>query len=87
MAATASDAVMLELVAEGWEWVKSERFHKKEAAKAKEREKNNPMKECGRIVTLGDAKLYYAMRLCTHAVTSSALQHGRLQLSQQSLSR
>ncbi len=45
-AATASDAVMLELVAEGWEWIKSERYHKMEAAKAKEREKNNPMRLC-----------------------------------------
>jgi hypothetical protein len=31
---------------EGWEWVKSELFYKKEMAKQKEREKNNPMKQC-----------------------------------------
>lgn len=47
MAATASEAFMLELVAQGGcEWIKSELYHKKEAARQKEREKNNPMKEC-----------------------------------------
>ena len=41
-----SEAVMLELVKEGWEWIKSERFHKQEEDKAKKREANNPMKSC-----------------------------------------
>jgi hypothetical protein len=31
---------------EGCEWIKSELFYKKEKAKQKEREKNNPMKTC-----------------------------------------
>ena len=46
MAATGSEAVMIELVKEGWEWIKSERFHKQEADKAQRREANNPMKSC-----------------------------------------
>lgn len=46
MAATGSEAIMIELMQDGWEWIKSERFHKKEADKAKKREANNPMKTC-----------------------------------------
>ena len=46
MAATGSEAIMIELMKDGWEWIKSERFHKKEADKAKKREANNPMKTC-----------------------------------------
>ena len=46
MAATGSEAIMGELIKEGWEWIKSERYHKKEADKAKKREANNPMKTC-----------------------------------------
>ena len=46
MAATGSEAVMLELVQEGWEWIKSEKFHKLEREKEKRREKNDPMKLC-----------------------------------------
>jgi len=46
MAATSSEAVMIELEKEGWEWIKSERFHKKEKEAAKKREANNPMKIC-----------------------------------------
>jgi hypothetical protein len=46
MAATASEAIMIELQKEGCEWIKSELFYKKEKAKQKEREKNNPMKIC-----------------------------------------
>lgn len=37
---------MIELQKEGCEWIKSELFYKKEKAKQKEREKNNPMKIC-----------------------------------------
>jgi len=46
MAATSSEAVMIELEKEGWEWIKSERFMKKMKEEAKNREKNNPMKLC-----------------------------------------
>ena len=46
MAATGSEAIMGELIKEGWEWIKSERFHKLEADKAQRREANNPMKSC-----------------------------------------
>jgi len=46
MAATSSEAIMIELEKEGWEWIKSERFHKKEREAAKAREANNPMKIC-----------------------------------------
>ena len=46
MAATGSEAIMIELMKEGWEWIKSERYHKKEAEKAKKRELHNPMKTC-----------------------------------------
>lgn len=46
MAATGSEAIMIELMKDGWEWIKSERYHRKEADKAKKREANNPMKEC-----------------------------------------
>jgi len=46
MAATGSEAIMIELMKDGWEWIKSERYHKKEAEKAKKRELNNPMKTC-----------------------------------------
>ena len=46
MAATASEAIMIELQKEGCEWIKSELFYKKEMKKQKEREKTNPMKVC-----------------------------------------
>lgn len=46
MAATSSEAVMIELEKEGWEWIKSERFMKKQAEDQKKREANNPMKVC-----------------------------------------
>jgi len=46
MAATASEAIMIELEKEGWEWIKSERFLKKQADAQKRREKDNPMKIC-----------------------------------------
>jgi len=46
MAATASEAIMIELEKEGWEWIKSERFMKRLKEEAKNREKNNPMKVC-----------------------------------------
>ena len=46
MAATGSEAIMIELMKDGWEWIKSERYYKKEADKAKKRELNNPMKAC-----------------------------------------
>jgi len=46
MAATSSEAIMIELEKEGWEWIKSERYHKKVKEEATRREKNNPMKVC-----------------------------------------
>lgn len=46
MAATSTEAVMLELEKEGCEWIKSEQFHKKEKQRELERQKNNPMKQC-----------------------------------------
>ncbi|XP_023341623.1 paladin isoform X2 [Eurytemora carolleeae] len=46
MAATASEAIMIELEKEGCEWIRSERFEKRKAEEAKNREKNNPMKLC-----------------------------------------
>eukprot|EP00088_Acartia_fossae_P005431 TRINITY_DN12404_c0_g1_i1.p1 TRINITY_DN12404_c0_g1~~TRINITY_DN12404_c0_g1_i1.p1 ORF type:complete len:439 (-),score=124.22 TRINITY_DN12404_c0_g1_i1:160-1476(-) len=46
MAATSSEAIMIELEKEGWEWIKSERYHKKQKEEAAKREKNNPMKIC-----------------------------------------
>jgi len=46
MAATASEAIMIELEKEGWEWIRSERFHKLLKQQAEKREKNNPMKIC-----------------------------------------
>jgi len=46
MAATASEAIMIELEKEGWEWIRSERFHKQQLQQAEKREKNNPMKIC-----------------------------------------
>jgi len=46
MAATASEAIMIELEKEGCEWIKSERFIKKQREAEKNREKNNPMKIC-----------------------------------------
>ena len=62
MAATASEAIMIELEKEGWvkngvggqavtfilrcEWIKSEKFQKKMKEDAKRREQNNPMKVC-----------------------------------------
>ena len=42
--ATASEAIMIEMEKEGCEWVKSERFQKKQAEEAKRRERDNPMK-------------------------------------------
>jgi len=44
--ATASEAIMIELEKEGWEWIRSERYHKKVQEDASRREKNNPMKIC-----------------------------------------
>lgn len=44
--ATASEAIMIELQKEGWDWIRSELFHKKEAEKEKERVRCNPMKLC-----------------------------------------
>ena len=46
MAATASEAIMIELQKEGCEWIKSEQYEKMKKREAKEREKNNPMKLC-----------------------------------------
>jgi len=46
MAATASEAIMIELEKEGCEWIKSERFIKRQREAEKNREKNNPMKVC-----------------------------------------
>jgi len=46
MAATASEAIMIELEKEGCEWIKSERYQKKVKEDAKRREQNNPMKVC-----------------------------------------
>jgi hypothetical protein len=46
MAATASEAIMIELQKEGCEWIKSELYYKKQVAKEKERAKNNPMQTC-----------------------------------------
>jgi len=46
MAATSSEAIMIELEKEGWEWIRSERFEKKQKEEAKKREANNPMKIC-----------------------------------------
>ena len=42
--ATASEAIMIELEKEGCEWIKSERFQKKQAEEAKRKEQDNPMK-------------------------------------------
>ena len=42
--ATASEAIMIELEKEGCEWIKSERFQKKQAEEAKRKEQENPMK-------------------------------------------
>jgi len=44
--ATSSEAIMIELEKEGWEWIRSERYHKKVKEEASRREKNNPMKIC-----------------------------------------
>jgi len=44
--ATASEAIMIELEKEGCEWIKSEKFQKKEAEEQKRKEKENPMKVC-----------------------------------------
>jgi len=46
MAATSSEAIMIELEKEGWEWIKSERFLKKQAEQQKKKEADNPMKVC-----------------------------------------
>lgn len=46
MAATASEAIMIELMKEGWDWIKSEKFHKLEAKEKEQREANSPMKNC-----------------------------------------
>jgi len=37
---------MGELMQEGWEWIKSEKFHKNEAKELAQREANSPMKKC-----------------------------------------
>ena len=46
MAATSTEAVMLELVKEGCEWIKSEQYEKMKLREEKERKANNPMKQC-----------------------------------------
>lgn len=46
MAATSSEAIMIELEKEGCEWIKSERYEKRKKEEAKQREANNPMKTC-----------------------------------------
>merc|ERR1712038_1529825 len=46
MAATGSEAIMIELMKEGCEWIKSEKFQKMVVDKEKAREENNPMKIC-----------------------------------------
>ena len=42
--ATASEAIMIELEKEGCQWIKSERFQKRQAEEQKRREAENPMK-------------------------------------------
>jgi len=37
---------MIELMNEGWDWIKSEKFHKNEAKELAQREANSPMKTC-----------------------------------------
>jgi len=37
---------MIELMKEGWDWIKSEKFHKNEAKELAQREANSPMKKC-----------------------------------------
>jgi len=44
--ATASEAIMIELEKEGCQWIKSERFQKRQAEEQKRREAENPMKVC-----------------------------------------
>jgi len=46
MAATSTDAMMLELEKEGLPWIRSEAHAKAEARAKKEREENNPMTHC-----------------------------------------
>jgi len=46
MASTGSEAIMIELMNEGWDWIKSEKFHKNEAKELAQREANSPMKTC-----------------------------------------
>jgi len=46
MAATGSEAIMIELMKDGWDWIKSEQFQKREAKEAELREKNTPMNNC-----------------------------------------
>lgn len=46
MAATSTDAIMLELEKEGIPWIKSEIYEKRKAREQKELEKTNPMKLC-----------------------------------------
>ena len=46
MGSTGSEAIMGELMQEGWEWIKSEKFHKNEAKELAQREANSPMKKC-----------------------------------------
>jgi len=46
MASTGSEAIMIELMKEGWDWIKSEKFHKNEAKELAQREANSPMKKC-----------------------------------------
>jgi len=37
---------MIELMKEGWDWIKSEKFHKQQAKEQAQREANSPMKNC-----------------------------------------
>jgi len=46
MASTGSEAIMIELMKEGWDWIKSEKFHKMQAKDKAEREANSPMLNC-----------------------------------------
>jgi len=46
MASTGSEAIMIELMKEGWDWIKSEQFQKREAKEALLKETNSPMNNC-----------------------------------------
>lgn len=46
MAATGSEAIMIELMKEGWDWIKSEKFQKQQEKEKAQREANTPMKNC-----------------------------------------